>query len=188
MHSGVCIYFSFHPLHVKRGVATSLLLCTVCICDPQELDGEIDFLRLSFSKLGYPRHVLDVALSRAQHTYHDSSPKSTLHLPILSLPYNEIYFFCHLLHPLSYKLLFRQVDTPHTSTTKVSAYVVPLPPAVRGTLVSLASVSLSACLNINMLYTVTTATPSSAITGTQAIRLIGPLHIIFPSAYVYTAG
>lgn len=182
MHSGVYICFSFHSLHVKRGVATSLLLCTVCICDPQELDGEIDFLRHSFSKLGYPRHVLDVALSRAQHTYHDSSPKSTLHLPILSLPYNEIYSFCRLLHPLSYRLLFRQVDTPHTSTTKVSTYV-PLPPAVRGTLVS-----LSACLNINMLYTVTTATPSSTITGTQAIRLIGPLHIIFPSAYVYTAG
>ncbi|XP_037776809.1 uncharacterized protein LOC119573778, partial [Penaeus monodon] len=90
MHSGMYIhFFSYHLLHVKRGVATSLFLR---ICDPQYLDGEIDLMRRSFSKLGYPRHVLDAALSRARRTfYHDSSPKETPHLPVLSLPYTEIY-------------------------------------------------------------------------------------------------
>nr|XP_027215113.1 uncharacterized protein LOC113807994 [Penaeus vannamei] len=76
MHSGMYIHFlSYHPLYVKSGVATSLFLCDLCISDPQYLDGEIDFLRRFFSNLGYPRHVIDVALSRAWRTfYHDSSP------------------------------------------------------------------------------------------------------------------
>ncbi|XP_037774405.1 uncharacterized protein LOC119570940 [Penaeus monodon] len=91
MHSGMYIhFFSYHPLHVKRGVATSLFLRARRICDPQHLEGEIVFLRRSFSKLGYPGHVLDAALFRARHTfYHDSPPKETPHLPVLSLSYTE---------------------------------------------------------------------------------------------------
>ncbi|XP_037803224.1 uncharacterized protein LOC119597694, partial [Penaeus monodon] len=91
IHSGMYIhFFSYHSFHVKSGVATSLFLRALCICDPQYLDGEIDFLLRSFSKLGYPRHVLDVALYSSLRTfYHDSSPKEILHLPVLSLPYTE---------------------------------------------------------------------------------------------------
>ncbi|XP_037783466.1 uncharacterized protein LOC119579618, partial [Penaeus monodon] len=91
MHNGMYIHFlSYHPLHVKRGVATSLFLRALRICDPQYLDGEIVFLRRSFSKLGYLGHVLDAALSRARRTFfHDSPPKETPHLPVLSLPYTE---------------------------------------------------------------------------------------------------
>lgn len=61
---------SYHPLYVERDVTTSLILCALRIYDTQYLDGEIDFLRRLFSTLGYPRHVLGVALSRAQHTFY----------------------------------------------------------------------------------------------------------------------
>ncbi|XP_063592242.1 uncharacterized protein LOC134769443, partial [Penaeus indicus] len=136
MHSGMYIhFFSYHPLHVKRGVATSLFLRALRICDPQYLDGEIDFLRRSFSKLGYPRHVLDAALSRARRTfYHESSPKETPHLPTLSLPYTEeIHSLRRPLHTLNCRLVFRQVNTlrrnlVHTSppsSSKVGTYAVP---------------------------------------------------------------
>ncbi|XP_069999233.1 uncharacterized protein, partial [Penaeus vannamei] len=136
MHSGMYIhFFSYHPLHVKRGVATSLFLRALRICDPQYLDGEIDFLRRSFSKLGYPRHVLDVALSRARRTfYHDSPPNESPHLPVLSLPYTEeIYSLRRPLQSLNCRLSLRQVNTlrrnlVHTcppSTSKVGTYAVP---------------------------------------------------------------
>lgn len=114
MRSGVYIHFSNHPLHVKRSVTISLFLRALRICDPQSLDREIDFLRCSFSIPGYPRHVLDVALSKAWHTFnHDSSPKGTPHLPVLSQPYTDIYS----LRPpyfLNYRLIFRQVNTAAT--------------------------------------------------------------------------
>nr|XP_027215783.1 uncharacterized protein LOC113808555 [Penaeus vannamei] len=97
IHSGIYIHFSYHPLHVKRGNATSPFLHALRICDPQYLGGEINFLRRSFSKLGYPRHVHDVALYRVQRTFYDSSRKETPHLPVLSLPYTEeIYSLCRL--------------------------------------------------------------------------------------------
>ena len=137
MHSGMYIhFFSYHLLHVKRGVATSLFLRALRICDPQYLDGEIDFLRRSFSKLGYPRHVLDAALSRARRTfYSDSPPNETPHLPVLSLPYtDEIYSLRRPLQSLNCRLAFHQVNTlrrnlVHTcppSSTKVGTYAIPV--------------------------------------------------------------
>ncbi|XP_069973871.1 uncharacterized protein [Penaeus vannamei] len=89
MHSGMYIHFSYYPLHMKRGVATSLFLRALRICDPQYLDGEIDSLRRSFSKLGNPRHVLDVALSRV-NTLHrklvHTCPPSTSKVGTCAVP------------------------------------------------------------------------------------------------------
>ncbi|XP_037782681.1 uncharacterized protein LOC119579033 [Penaeus monodon] len=113
MHSDMYIDFSYHPLHVKRGVATSLFLRTLSICDPQYLDGEIDFLRRHFSKLGYPRHVLDVALSTSGAFYHDSSPKETPHLLVLSLPYTEEIYSPSPSPPLS------TARCPHPQTGRI---------------------------------------------------------------------
>nr|BAM35674.1 putative reverse transcriptase [Penaeus japonicus] len=136
MHSGTYIhFFSYHPLHVKRGVATSLFLRALRICDPQHLDEEIDFLRRSFGKLGYPRFVLDAALSNARRTfYQDPPPRETSHLPVISLPYTEeIHSLRRSLHPLNCRLTFRQVNTlrrnlVHTrppSSAKIGTYAIP---------------------------------------------------------------
>lgn len=63
MHSGIYIHFyAYHSLHVK-GVSTSMFLR---LCDP--LEREIDFLRRSFSKLGFPHHVPDIKLSSHKET------------------------------------------------------------------------------------------------------------------------
>ena len=136
MHSGMYIhFFSYHPLHVKRGVASSLFLRALRICDPQYLDEEIKFLRLSFMKLGYPSHFLDAALSRARRTFYQvSPPRETPQLPVLSLSYTEeVYSLRRPLHPLNCRLSFRQVNTIRhnlvrtspSAPSKVGTYAIP---------------------------------------------------------------
>ena len=71
MHSGMYIhFFSYHPLRVKKSVSSSLFLRALRICDPQHLDAELAFLRTSFTRLAYPKHVLDQALSQAKRTFY----------------------------------------------------------------------------------------------------------------------
>ena len=60
MHSGMYVhFFSYHPLSVKKSVVSSLFLRALRICDPEHLDAELAHLRTSFSRLAYPKHVLD---------------------------------------------------------------------------------------------------------------------------------
>ncbi|XP_069993128.1 uncharacterized protein [Penaeus vannamei] len=86
----------------------------------------IDFLRRSFSKLGYPRHIFDVASSRARRTfYNDFSPKETSHLSVLSLLYTEICSLRRPMQPLNCRLTFRQVNTLHNLVHTFPPYAVP---------------------------------------------------------------
>lgn len=90
--------------------------------DPQYLNGEINFLQRSFSKVGYAPHFLDV--------FYLNSPRETFQLHVLSLPYtDEIY------SPYSHNwwLIFNLVNTfcgnlMHTSplsTSMVNTQAIP---------------------------------------------------------------
>ena len=121
MHSGMYVHvFSYHPLHVKRSIA-SLFLRALRICDPPFLDEEIDFLRQSFSKLGYPSHILDSSLSHAKRKFYRSTPpKPSPDLPILSLPFTtELTSLQRPLRPHC-KLVFRQTNTLRRNLVRTS--------------------------------------------------------------------
>lgn len=65
-------------IYVKKNFAISLFYAHR-MCDPQYVNGEINFLRRTFSKLGYPRHVLNVIHGAAYLlqrflSYRDPSP------------------------------------------------------------------------------------------------------------------
>lgn len=108
MHSGRYIYlFLYHPLHVEKGtsVATSAFVTPVP-------GWRYRFPASFVLQTDVPRHVFDVALSRAKRTfYHHSSPIGAPHLPFLSLPYTEeIYSLRRPIPLLSCRFIFRQVN------------------------------------------------------------------------------
>ena len=136
MHSGMYVhFFSHHPLHIKRGIASSLFLRALRICDPPFLDDEISFLRLSFSKLGYPSHILDSALSRAKSTYYRPSLlRESPNSPVLCLPFTKsLQSLQRPLHSLHVRLVFRQshtlrravMRTSPPNTKQVGTYAIP---------------------------------------------------------------
>ena len=88
MHSGMYInFFSHHALQVKRSVASGLFLRALKTCDPEFLEAELDHVFASFTRLAYPRHVLEEALSRARRTFYSgpSRPQEE-RLPTLVMP------------------------------------------------------------------------------------------------------
>ncbi|MEL7523226.1 MAG: GIY-YIG nuclease family protein, partial [Cyanobacteria bacterium J06553_1] len=69
-HSGSYLhFFSYHPLHVKKSVVSSMFLRAHRVCSNEFLDSEINYIFDSFGKLGYPRYFLKQALSRARAKY-----------------------------------------------------------------------------------------------------------------------
>ncbi len=80
-------FFSFQPSYIKRGVLVSLFLRAFRICDPEFLSEEIDFLKSTFSKLGYPIYFIDSALSFARRRFHNPLAHNPRPPLTLSLPY-----------------------------------------------------------------------------------------------------
>ena len=113
MHSGMYVhFFSHHSLHTKIGVASSLFLRALRICDAQFLDNEIQHLQHSFGSLGYPSHVLKEALARAKRTFYTPRPKDNTKLPVLCVPHlEELQSLQRPLLALNTKLAFRQTST-----------------------------------------------------------------------------
>lgn len=82
-------FFLYYYLSVKRGVVTLLFLR---ICDPHDLDGEIDILCRFYTKLGYP------------HRFKEGTAyllKSLLTCPALCLHYIDVIYFSIALFILS---------------------------------------------------------------------------------------
>ena len=70
-HSGMFLHFySWQPAHIKRGVLISMFLRAYRLCDPEFLNGEINYIKRSFKKLTYPDNFINKALSQARRKYH----------------------------------------------------------------------------------------------------------------------
>ena len=66
-HSGMFLhFFSYQPEHIKRGVLLSQLLRAYRLCDPQFLATELKYLNVTFSRLGYPDHLIQSAHAAAR--------------------------------------------------------------------------------------------------------------------------
>ena len=63
-------YFSCAALHIKIGLAQSLFLRALRICDPEFLEDEINHIYLALGKLAYPRRLLKNALLKAKKVFY----------------------------------------------------------------------------------------------------------------------
>ena len=81
------LLISGHDREIKISVISGLVLRAYRLCDQEHLDDEIEFLRNTFRKLGYPEHVFRKGTSRARRSYfiprqkEDRDAKSFLRLP-----------------------------------------------------------------------------------------------------------
>ena len=130
-------FFSFHPLLMKMNVAQGQFLRALRICSPEYLEDELDFIFRSFSKLAYPRDVLNKALGKAKSTYFRPKPFSRdidqvkyLSVPFLpSLNSNNNHRLAKIHNT---KLVFRYPNSirsnlVHNSSIKKSAGVYKIP-------------------------------------------------------------
>ena len=70
-HSGMFLhYFSYQHEHIKRGVLLSQLLRAYRLCDPQFLATELKYLNVTFSRLGYPDHLIQSAHAAARSRFY----------------------------------------------------------------------------------------------------------------------
>jgi hypothetical protein len=80
-------FFSFHPVSVKLSVARGLFLRAFRICSSVYLDEEIRFIFKSLSKLGYPNHFLNKALSLAKSSFYRPKPVFHKYKSNICVPY-----------------------------------------------------------------------------------------------------
>ena len=64
-------YYYSHSLATKKGVLISLFLRAYRLCDEVFISPEINYIRSAFSKLKYPKWLIDQALSTAIARYHN---------------------------------------------------------------------------------------------------------------------
>ena len=119
-------------------MASSLFLRALRICDPQHLDAELTFLRTSFSRLAYPKHVLDQALSQAKRTFYSGPRTRPERQPTLCLPFvEELQCLQGPLKKAGADLAFRQTNTLRRNLVRTS------PPSERQ--VGAYAISCSSC-------------------------------------------
>ena len=89
-------YFSWQPEHVKRSSVFSLLLRAYRISDSFFLESELDYLYQAFSKVGFPRGVIDQVHCRVKRKFYCPIPSPSVGEcedepppPVLSLPHNH---------------------------------------------------------------------------------------------------
>ena len=68
-------FFSHHSKSIKMGILVGLFLRALRYCDPEFFDNEVQFLRNSFSKLGYPYHFITQSLSKAKRIFYNNKEK-----------------------------------------------------------------------------------------------------------------
>ena len=69
-------YFSYCAVHIKEGVAKSLFLRALRVCDCEYLPREIKHINNCLSALAYPKRVLSKALSKAKQLHFRKQGKS----------------------------------------------------------------------------------------------------------------
>ena len=140
-HSGMFLhYFSYQPEHIKRGVLLSQLLRAYRLCDPQFLATELKYLNVTFSRLGYPDHLIQSAHAAARSRFYacvDGEGELAERAPVLVLPFvADDVFLRNFLKSYNVKLVNRQfnslrsnlVQTNNTlsqSSNKPGTYVIP---------------------------------------------------------------
>ena len=114
-------FFSFHPLSVKKAVASGLFLRALRFCDPEFLDQEFEHIFDSFKRLGYPKHILQQSLSKAKRSYFTGSPEHNHNNRILKFPYHpQLLTLQHLLRHQNINLVFTQNNTLKRNLVKNS--------------------------------------------------------------------
>ena len=91
-HSGMYLhYYSWHPQYVKKSVMYSMFLRAFRICDPLYIAHELQYIKSSFSRLGYPPSLIQTALSDAKRKFHSVNiPRQDREKQIhLSLPHSK---------------------------------------------------------------------------------------------------
>ena len=89
-NEGYIHYFSSHSTTTKQNIITNMFYRAFRICDPCNLDNEIEHIKNSFSKLAYPLHVIDKSLSMARKKYYNPENPSEFSMKNnITLPYNK---------------------------------------------------------------------------------------------------
>ena len=87
---GYIHYFSDHSVSIKRNVLSNMFFRAFRICDPKYLDSELDHIRNSFSRLGYPHHFIEQSLSIARKRFYNPSPPKVFNMNNnITLPYTK---------------------------------------------------------------------------------------------------
>ena len=87
---GYIHYFSDHSVSIKRNVLSNMFFRAFRICDPKYLDSELDHIRNSFSRLGYPHHFIEKSLSIARKRFYNPSPPKVFNMNNnITLPYTK---------------------------------------------------------------------------------------------------
>ena len=88
--------FSYHSKQVKHNVISNLFSRAFKICDPEYIDLEIKHLYKTFLGLGYPKHIINFACSKARKKYFSPRLNSERDLGnMLVLPYTPSFVFLH---------------------------------------------------------------------------------------------
>ena len=90
-HSNAYIHwFSNHSRNTKRGSLFGLFLRAYRICDEPFIDNEINYIKSSFLKLGYPLHFITKVLGDVRRKYYSQAQTSRdgPQPPTISLPHN----------------------------------------------------------------------------------------------------
>ena len=83
-------FFSFHSPQIKSNIIINFVIRAYRICDPQYLDDEMSHIRRLFSRLCYPQHFIEKAISKAKRKiYNPSLPNTRIgNNKFLSVPYH----------------------------------------------------------------------------------------------------
>ena len=115
---GYIHYFSNHSVSIKRNVLSNMFFRAFRICDPINIDPEIDHIRNSFSRLGYPHHFIEKSLSIAKKRFYNPRPPTVFSMSNnITLPYNrKLEYIKNNID--SFKLAFPNTDNTLTLTFK----------------------------------------------------------------------
>ena len=81
-------FFSFHSQQVKSLVLCNMFTRAFRICDPQNLDKEIQHIREAFKNLAYPENFINQCLSKSRRKWYNPTPKTNEKTKHLTLPYH----------------------------------------------------------------------------------------------------
>ena len=73
-------------------MAIGLFLRAFRLCSPQNLDSEIDYIKLSLSNLAYPSWFIEESLYKTRKIYYSTGERNTWSkegIKIITLPFNQ---------------------------------------------------------------------------------------------------
>ena len=85
-------FFSYHSSEIKFGVAIGLFLRAFRLCSPQNLDAEINYIKLSLSNLAYPSWFIEESLNKTRKIHYSSGERnkwSKEGIKLITLPFNQ---------------------------------------------------------------------------------------------------